>query len=218
MCRPEAKWVFSRAKAIRCVLGKPISCAKKCQSESFGSGGRNSRVTFWVENGGQGASRVEDLRQGRSQRTRVREAGQSHAFDSPKSSEGRVSRMSANARAGVRAVRREAGCGSVAEPNGSTRRRIDVNSNQAERGVDRICFPDRGESVHGRCGKNFLRFCNPAALRKPVICLSWQIPFDVYVSPVFLTLRKTNIDPLEVRVNYSILVIAAPRRTTGESR
>jgi hypothetical protein len=37
--------------------------------------------------------------------------------------------------------------------------------------VDRICFPDRREAVHGGCGKNFL----------------------------FFTLRKTNIDPLAGR-------------------
>jgi hypothetical protein len=36
-----------------------------------------------------------------------------------------------------------------------------------DRIVVRICFPGRGESVHGRCGKNFL----------------------------FLTPRKTNLDP-----------------------
>jgi hypothetical protein len=58
--------------------------------------------------------------------------------------------------------------------------------------VDRICFPDRRKSVHGVPERNFLRFCNPAALRKPVMCLSWQIPFDVYVSPMFRTPRRTS--------------------------
>ena len=80
-----------------------------------------------------------------------------------------------------------------------------------------ICFPDRREAIAlrfhaarkpraaspwspvrrmrltpGGCGQNFLRFCNPATLRKPVICLSWQIPLDVSVSPLICTPRKRN--------------------------
>jgi hypothetical protein len=47
--------------------------------------------------------------------------------------------------------------------------------------------------------QNFLRFCNPATLRKPVICLSWQIPLDVYVSPVFFTPRTTSKRSIWVR-------------------
>jgi hypothetical protein len=58
---------------------------------------------------------------------------------------------------------------------------------------------ERMRSTLGGCGQNFLRYRLPATRRKPVICLPWQIPFDVSVSPVFCTPRKTNFDPLEVR-------------------
>jgi hypothetical protein len=44
--------------------------------------------------------------------------------------------------------------------------------------------------------KTFCGFRYPASPRKPVICLSWQIPFDVYVSPVFCTPQEINVTPL----------------------
>jgi hypothetical protein len=33
---------------------------------------------------------------------------------------------------------------------------------------------------------------------------SWQIPLDVYVSPMFFTLRKTNLDPLAAPRNNKL--------------
>ena len=42
------------------------------------------------------------------------------------------------------------------------------------------------------CGQNFLGFRYRASPRKPVICRPWQIPLDVYVSPVFFTPRPIS--------------------------
>lgn len=82
-------------------------------------------------------------------------------------------------------------------------------------GLPRACAK---QDCAAQCfGRNFSGSCDPASPRKPVICLSWQIPLDVYVhwaalscfaqaqggrrwrprpshamDPVICTLRKTS--------------------------
>ena len=41
----------------------------------------------------------------------------------------------------------------------------------------------RMRCAHGGCGRNFLRFCDPASRRKPVVCHSRQTPLGVHAEP-----------------------------------
>jgi hypothetical protein len=40
-------------------------------------------------------------------------------------------------------------------------------------------------SSEGSFGQNFLRFCDPASRRKPVVCRPWQTPLGACASPCF---------------------------------
>jgi hypothetical protein len=58
-------------------------------------------------------------------------------------------------------------------------------------------------------GKTFCALAVLASRRKPVICLSWQIPFDVYVSPrVFLAAGQQPGDPPGCAKRHLLLVTA----------
>jgi hypothetical protein len=45
-----------------------------------------------------------------------------------------------------------------------------------------------------RPGRHFLRFCDPAARRKPVVCLSRQTPLGACAKPCFSRSETTTCD------------------------